>query len=325
MLTSSVGNFPQMELPENLHLRVLRTYNMLWSMNPVANAFPILLQEDFDVVHVHSYIFFMSNTAAAARPLRSFRYVLNFHGGVSHNGMPDPCSFKMWVKDHVFDRTVGKATVRLADVVTSVSKRDIPQIESKFGVTAQYVPNAVSTEKFIPVDNESRVITYVGKLEHWKGAGQLLSIFKKVSREVSDVKFRVIGNGSLANVFRRSDIPLELTGHVPHDRMPSYYHDSAVSILPSYMEGAPTTCMESLACRVPCVATSVGDTPEIVSDGKTGFLVDPGDVEASASHLIALLEDESLRRRMGALGRQHVLDHFSYDKVVKQMLGVYKG
>lgn len=242
VLTSSVGNFPQMELPENLHLRVLRTYNMLWSMNPVANAFPILLQEDFDVVHVHSYIFFMSNTAAAARPLRSFRYVLNFHGGVSHNGMPDPCSFKMWVKDHVFDRTVGKATVRLADVVTSVSKRDIPQIESKFGVTAQYVPNAVSTEKFIPVDNESRVITYVGKLEHWKGAGQLLSIFKKVSREVSDVKFRVIGNGSLANVFRRSDIPLELTGHVPHDRMPSYYHDSAVSILPSYMEGAPTTC-----------------------------------------------------------------------------------
>jgi len=325
VLTSSVGNFPQMELPENLHLRVLRTYNMLWSMNPVANAFPILLQEDFDVVHVHSYIFFMSNTAAAARPLRSFRYVLNFHGGVSHNGMPDPCSFKMWVKDHVFDRTVGKATVRLADVVTSVSKRDIPQIESKFGVTAQYVPNAVSTEKFIPVDNESRVITYVGKLEHWKGAGQLLSIFKKVSREVSDVKFRVIGNGSLANVFRRSDIPLELTGHVPHDRMPSYYHDSAVSILPSYMEGAPTTCMESLACGVPCVATSVGDTPEIVSDGKTGFLVDPGDVEASASHLIALLEDESLRRRMGALGRQHVLDHFSYDKVVKQMLGAYKG
>ena len=80
----------------------------------------------------------------------------------------------------------------------------------------------------------------------------------------------------------------------------------------------------SLAC-VPCVATSVGDTPEIVSDGKTGFLVDPGDVEASASHLIALLEDESLRRRMGALGRQHVLDHFSYDKVVKQMLGAYKG
>ena len=137
------------------------------------------------------------------------------------------------------------------------------------------------------------------------------------------MKFRIIGDGSLAGMFRRTNIPLELMGHVPHEKMPAFYQDSAISVLPSYMEGAPTTCMESLACGVPCVATRVGDTPEIVSDGKTGFLVDPGDIDASASRLIELLEDETLRRRMGAQGRQHMLDHFSYDKVVRQMLNVY--
>lgn len=325
VLTSRTGNFPQMKLPDNLHLRILRTYDMLWSMNPVANAFPILLREDFDVVHVHSYLFLMSNSAAAARMLRRFRYVLNFHGGISHNGMPSSCAHKMWVKDHIFDRTLGRATVKMADSVVSVSKSDIPQIAKTFGVSAQYVPNAVSTEKFNPAENGSRVITYVGKLEHWKGADQLLAIFKKVNEEVGDVKFRVIGDGSMAGMFRRSNMPLELTGHVPHENMPAFYQDSAASVLPSYMEGAPTTCMESLACGVPCVATRVGDTPEIVTDGKTGFLVDPGDIDASAGHLIELLEDDTLRRRMGARGRQHVLDNFSYDKVVRQMLRIYNG
>ena len=267
----------------------------------------------------------MSNSAAAARMLRDFRYVLNIHGGISHNGMPGQCTSRMWVKDKIFDRTIGKATIKLADEVVSVSKSDVPQIESTFGVRARYVPNAVSTEKFSPNGNGSRVITYVGKLEHWKGAGQLLEIFKKVQEEIRDVRFRIIGNGSLTDMFRRSNIPLELTGHVPHEQMPAFYQDSAISVLPSYMEGAPTTCMESLACGVPCVATRVGDTPEIVSDGKTGFLVEPGDADASASHLITLLEDESLRRRMGTQGRQHVIDHFSYDKVVEQMLRVYDG
>lgn len=323
VFTSQTGNFLPMELPGNLHLRILRTYKMLWSMNPLANVFPILLREDFDVVHVHSYIFLMSNSAAAARALRSFRYVLNFHGGMSHNGMPRSCTQRMWVKDNIFDRTLGRATVRLADEIVSVSKSDIPQIERTFGVSAQYIPNAVSTEKFNPAENGSRVITYVGKLEQWKGAGQLLGIFKRVNEEVSDVKFRIIGDGSLAGMFRRTNIPLELMGHVPHEKMPAFYQDSAISVLPSYMEGAPTTCMESLACGVPCVATRVGDTPEIVSDGKTGFLVDPGDIDASASRLIELLEDETLRRRMGAQGRQHMLDRFSYDKVVRQMLNVY--
>ncbi len=323
VFTFQVGNFPPMDLPANLHLRVLRTYNMMWDMNPIANVLPILVREDFDVVHVHSYIFFMSNSAALARLMRRFRYVLNFHGGISHNGMPSSCSSKIWIKDHIFDRTLGRVTVRLADEVVSVSKSDIPLIKSTFGVTAHYIPNAVSTEKFNPVENGSRVITYVGKLERWKGAGDLLSIFKKVDKEVRDVKFRIIGDGSLAGMFRKSGIPLELLGHIPHENMPAYYQDSAASVLPSYMEGAPTTCMESLACGVPCVATNVGDTPEIVSDGRTGFLVDPGDTDAYASHLIELLEDRTLRHRMGAQGRQHVIDHFSYDRVVEQMLKVY--
>lgn len=323
VFTSQTGNFTPLSLPENLHLRILRTYGMLWGMNPITNVFPKLLEEDFDVVHVHSYIFYMSNNAAATRLLRDFRYVLNFHGGVNHNGVPNSCYWKMWVKDHFFDRTIGKATVRLADKVLSISKSDLPLIKETFGADAEYIPNAVSTDMFNPTSNESRTVTYVGKLEQWKGVEDLIEIFRNVNRELKDVKFQIVGNGSMAEKVRKESIPIHLTGHIPHNAMPALYQNSAISVLPSFMEGAPTTCMESLACGVPCVATSVGDTPEIIKNGKSGYLLEPGNTEEFASCIVELLEDDALRRRMGAEGREHMVNNFSYDSVVKRMLEVY--
>ncbi|NLK25155.1 MAG: glycosyltransferase family 4 protein [Euryarchaeota archaeon] len=322
--TSQIGNFNGMLLPKNLHLRVLRTYSMLWDMNPIANVLPILLREDFDVVHVHSYIFYMSNSTAAARLLKDFRYVLNFHGGISHSAIQDSCSRRLWIKDNVYDRTLGRATVALADKVLSVSKADIPLIRRAFGVDAQYIPNAVSIEDFKPGEKGAQRITYVGKLEKWKGVETLLEIFRQVRHEIRDAEFQIIGDGSLADKMRKADLPIIMRGHIPHENMPAQYRDSAVSVLPSFMEGAPTTCMESLACGVPCVATRVGDTPEIVKDGHSGFLVEPGDVSESASHIVELMENDSLRRRMGAEGREHMVNHYSYEAVVERMLKAYE-
>ena len=223
--TSQIGNFNGMLLPKNLHLRVLRTYSMLWDMNPIANVLPILLREDFDVVHVHSYIFYMSNSTAAARLLKDFRYVLNFHGGISHSAIQDSCSRRLWIKDNVYDRTLGRATVALADKVLSVSKADIPLIRRAFGVDAQYIPNAVSIEDFKPGEKGAQRITYVGKLEKWKGVETLLEIFRQVRHEIRDAEFQIIGDGSLADKMRKADLPIIMRGHIPHENMPAQYRE----------------------------------------------------------------------------------------------------
>jgi glycogen(starch) synthase len=323
VFTSETGQFNGTRYPPNMKLHVLRTYGMVWGMNPIADVFSRLVKEDFDVVHVHSYIFYMSNLAAMAKVLKGFPYILHFHGGVYRSTASNSCRTKFWIKDNIYDNTLGKMTVKLADRVFSVSKRDIPIIREKFGVEAEFVPNAVNTDQFDPSGSDSRMVTYVGKLEKWKGMDELLEIFRIVHDEVDDAQFMVVGSGSLMNKVRKTDLPIKIMGHVPHEQMPQLYGRSAVTALPSLMEGSPTTCIESLACGVPCVASDVGDVREIIKDGRSGYVVEPGDVESSAERIVNLLTNESLRKRMGAEGRQHVIKEFSYDAVVDRTREIY--
>jgi len=322
--TSSVGYFNKTEYPDNLYVHVLRAYGVIWNMNPVANDLSKLLREDFDIVHVHSYIFFMSNMAALARVFKNFKYVLHFHGGLNYSEARNFYPWRVWAKENIYDKTLGWFTVKMADRVLSVAKSDIPIIKKKFGVNAEWIPNAVCTEKFSYSENDSRVVTYVGKLEKWKGVEVLIDVFKIIHKELKDVEFMVVGDGSLAEKLRNTNLPIKIMGHVPHDKMPDIYHKTAVSVLPSFMEGLPTICMESLACGVPVVATDVGDTKEVVIDGKTGFLVKPGDAETMASKAIELLEDDDLRKIMGKEGRKHIEENFSYDVVARNVYEVYE-
>jgi len=322
--TSNIGNFNKIKYPKKLHVHVLRTYAVVWNMNPITNVISKLVQENFDIIHVHSYIFFTSNMTAFVRIFKKFKYILHFHGGLSYSKdkMFHPC--RIWIKENVYDKTLGWFTVKMADKVLSVAKSDIPIIKKKFGIDAEWLPNGVCIEKFSYSENDSRVVTYVGKLEKWKGIEVLIDVFRIVHDELKDVKFMVVGNGSLIKKLKNINLPIKIMGYIPHDKMPEIYHKTAVSVLPSFMEGLPTVCMESLACGVPVVATDIGDTREVVIDGKTGFLVKPGDAKAMASKVIELLEHDDLRKVMGKKGRKHIEKNFSYDVVAKKVCRVYE-
>ena len=79
-----------------------------------------------------------------------------------------------------------------------------------------------------------------------------------------------------------------------------------VLVLPSHSEGRPNVVLEAQACGLPVVATRVGGTPELIRDGKTGLLVEPGAVAPLREALEALWKDGSLQRRMGEQARKHI-------------------
>ena len=276
--TSQIGNFNGMLLAK-IFIRVLRTTGAMGhESHSQRTAHPVARTS---MSCMSTYIFYMSNSTAAARLLKDFRYVLNFHGGISHSAIQDSCSRRLWIKDNVYDRTLGRATVALADKVLSVSKADIPLIRRAFGVDAQYIPNAVSIEDFKPGEKGAQRITYVGKLENGKELRRLVSSVRSAMR--SGCRVPDHGDGSLADKMRKADLPIIMRGHIPHENMPAQYRDSAVSVLPSFMEGALTTCMESLACGVPCRHPG-GRYSRDSQRRPPGFLVEPGDVSESASY-----------------------------------------
>jgi len=96
-------------------------------------------------------------------------------------------------------------------------------------------------------------------------------------------------------------------------------------VLPSVYETFGIPLVEAMSAQVPVVASRVGGIPEVVADGETGVLVERGDPMALAEAIGRLLENESLRDRMGRAGRERVLRLFSWDRVATATLDLYQG
>jgi glycosyltransferase involved in cell wall biosynthesis len=96
-----------------------------------------------------------------------------------------------------------------------------------------------------------------------------------------------------------------------------------VVALPSWTEGLPLVLLEAMARGRPVVATRVGGTPEVVTDGETGLLVPPRDPEALAAALRRVLDDPDLARRLGDAGRAQVAERFSAAEQERRMLEIY--
>jgi glycosyltransferase involved in cell wall biosynthesis len=109
------------------------------------------------------------------------------------------------------------------------------------------------------------------------------------------------------------------------DDMPAVFAASHIVCLPStYGEGVPKVLIEAASCGRPIVTTDTPGCREIVHDGVNGRLVPPGDSAALAQALVALLEDDAQRHRMGAAGRARVLAEYSLERVVAEVLTLYE-
>ena len=112
-------------------------------------------------------------------------------------------------------------------------------------------------------------------------------------------------------------------GLIPHEQKIKLYQAADVFVQPSvWSEPFGMGIIEAMACQVPVVATRVGGIPEIVEDGRTGFLVEPGDSRSLAHAILELLSNEDLRRKMGKVGRKRV-ERFSWDNIVTNLLRLY--
>ncbi|MBE0409617.1 MAG: glycosyltransferase, partial [Anaerolineales bacterium] len=93
--------------------------------------------------------------------------------------------------------------------------------------------------------------------------------------------------------------------------MREVYAQCHIVTLPSFREGVPTVLLEAAATARPIIATDVPGCRDVVEHGVNGLLVPPNDEAALAEALLALIKDATLRRRMGAAGRQRVMQKYS--------------
>jgi glycosyltransferase involved in cell wall biosynthesis len=233
-------------------------------------------------------------------------------------------------------RTVlGAATVRVA-VSAGVARwvrRRVPATQ-----TVHVVPNGVDPGRFAargPAASSSAVtVGFVGTLKPWHGTDVLLEAFRRIAGAADghDLRLLVVGDGplrqALADTAAAAGIAdqVAFTGSADPAEVPALLAatDIAVAPYPARQDDyfSPLKVYEYLAAGVPVVASRVGQVPEVIRDGVTGLLVEPGDPASLAEAIATLRHDPGLRTRLGRAGRAHVMRHHTWDRVVDRILAL---
>jgi glycosyltransferase involved in cell wall biosynthesis len=172
------------------------------------------------------------------------------------------------------------------------------------------------------------VIGTAGPLEASKGLPFFLGAAARVARERPDCEFLVGGAGPEEHNLRRLARSLDLTGQVTF--APNLFDFGAaidamdIFCLPSLQQGLGVTMLEAMARGKPVIATGVGGTAGIVTDGVTGLVVPPSDSERLADRILELLREPERARALGEAGRQVVREQFRIDYMVGETARLYR-
>jgi glycosyltransferase involved in cell wall biosynthesis len=194
------------------------------------------------------------------------------------------------------------------------------------------IPNGVDTARFAPADDGAElrrelgigpadpVVTIVAALRPEKNHELFLEVARRVTKSVSNARFLIVGDGPrrrpLEQLARELGIERRVHFLGSRDDVPQLLSASNVFALTSHNEANPVSVLEAMSVGRPVVAVNVGSIREVVSDGRNGFLVKPGDAQQLAERIIWLLEEPLACRSMGAVARQTVVDGGSADVMV---------
>jgi glycosyltransferase involved in cell wall biosynthesis len=204
--------------------------------------------------------------------------------------------------------------------------------------------------------NLGEKILFVGRITPEKGVHVLLEAYNKIAPHFPNLQINLVGSldtlpkdhlvgpseekqiNDLEEFYTGGDyysnllsiLPERLrenvrfAGSVRYSTIANLYRQADILVNPALSEPFGRSLVEANACGVPIVAARAGGTVELVDHGKNGLLVEPGDANELAQALQKLLEDHSLRRKMGSNGRQFVLERFSWDSIRSNLVAQYR-
>jgi glycosyltransferase involved in cell wall biosynthesis len=180
----------------------------------------------------------------------------------------------------------------------------------------------------IPIDRT--LVAQVSWIIPEKGIGDLLAAAQLAIAQNSNLHFAFIGEGAYRNEYMSQASEMGIDKHVTwtgqiEDPMSegAYAAADIVCQVSRWEEVFGYVIAEAMSSSKPLVATRVGGIPELVEDGKTGFVVDRGDASAIADRILTLAGDRELGERMGRAGREASVARFDLEKNVARVVNLY--
>jgi glycosyltransferase involved in cell wall biosynthesis len=340
-------------LASQLRIKFITIKGMGRSVNPAADYFAYrklkTLIKSFkpDIVHTHAAKpGALGRLAAASSKVPVILHT--FHGHVFH-------SYFNSVKTKFFINTE-RYLAKKSDAIIAISEQQKKELVKDFKIAPEekfkVVPLGFDLDKFcigqeekrkkfrseFSVNDDEIAIGIIGRLVPVKNHYLFMKAIKYVFDNTSKkVKAFIIGDGEtrsdIESVARETGILFSTETDREHNHslvFTSWRGDVDIInagldivCLTSFNEGTPVSLIEAQAANKPIVSTKVGGIADIVIEGGTALLADVLDTQLFCEHLLHLVEDDDLRERLGKNSHEHVLNKFSYQRLVSDMSKLY--
>lgn len=316
--------FPRFELAKNF-----RTYQAAFNRE--------LVQIRPDVVHAqdatdHAYVALRSGYPA----------VITVHGVRREDGKYVG-SWRVRLRNAIYSLLIERSIMRNTRHLIAIS-RYVTAYYSKLvrpDVQVYHVPNAIDAT-FFELANKangaeaaaSSTILFAGRVIPRKRALDLVQAFARIASQAPSAQLRIAGEyssekeyaGTICQVIQNAGLAgrVHLLGPLSEAEVLAEFAACDVLALPSAQETTPMVIAQAMAAAKPVVATPVGGVAEMVSDGETGCLVNVGDIDGLANALLCLLQDRSLRARLGRAAYQFAAENYRADAVARRTFDVYQ-
>ena len=219
--------------------------------------------------------------------------------------------------------------------MVALSKQNKESAIKRYGHIAEAIPivsNGIDQSRcIVKTDysfNETITLIHIGRFVLIKNHEMLLEAFADVVSTIKgkSLKLKLIGEGELLDMMKSKVKALSLENNVEFvGTKSSCYEDlgnSDIFILPSHSEGMPITLIEAMATGLPCIATSVGGIPDVITNGENGLLIEKNK-EALTNAIRRLICDEELRKKLGE-GAKKRAEEYSSSHMAEEYLKVYR-
>lgn len=281
-------------------------------------------RDEFDVVHLHSHLFFSTNVSSVVQRFDDTKTVLTNHSLKSQTA-------PMWLQS-LFLPTVGRLTFNSVDEIFCYTEADLRRLR-KLGVTTDVslIRQGIDCSLFkpLPVRNDETQILFVGRLTPGKRPHHVVDAFVNLKASFPHLRLKIRGDGpmkpELKQTIRERGVSDSVTfeGYVPYDEMARFYSESSLLVSPTVAEGGnPRVVLEAMACETPVVTTDLPQLDPLIRENV--HTVPPDSPSALEAKMGALIADEELRERSGRRGRECVEENFSWEQTVEKTLSAYR-
>ncbi len=274
-----------------------------------------------DLIHIQQgHLWFNS----ALPLLRKYPLVLTVHDPRPHAGDQGGQKTPGWVLDFGF-RRASRLIVhgrQMKQVVMDECRIPADRID----VIPHIAIGDESASRQTPEDES--LILFFGRIWPYKGLDYMIRAEPLITAQVPDARIVIAGEGEAFDRYRRMMVHPERfivhNEYVSETKQAELFRRASLVVLP-YIEATQTGVIPvAYTFGKPVVATAVGSLPDMVEDGRTGYLVSPRDENALAQAIVRLLRDKELRRQMGANGKRKIDAECSPSTVAQQTLGAYR-